>query len=436
MTKPVSFDVEAAIGAYLDAHAAECRILDCVPDQGPWLILALPAATLFALWLFVAGGLAARSRQLAERLARRLWVQDALFAVPLALTVLAFQAPVRLWLRPPAGGLALDVRDAAGKPLLAPPTPMDRLGDLLASAAWWILAAAIAVPLALAIIRRFPRSYWIAPALAAMAFLAMRTFEQPFARLTPLPGGALHADLADIARSSGQPASKMLFGEEPFLSFRPLHARALWWRGAPRAVLGQGLYNVVPMRVDQLRPAYRPVTAAEVRAIAGHELAHLRLRHLHVLPLLWVGYAGMLAWLASLGARRATEFYRRRGRLSGPDDAAAFPLAALMLLSAALLFVPLRGLTQLAAETHADAVGLDTARDPDGAAAVALRSARGGRLEAPLLERIFFEDHPSPKARIRRAMEWKARNIPGRWRANGLSGSVTVRPWGAPTPIS
>jgi STE24 endopeptidase len=62
-------------------------------------------------------------------------------------------------------------------------------------------------------------------------------------------------------------------------------------------------------------------------------------------------------------------------------------------------------------EREADAFGINTAREPDGMAEVALKLGAYRKLNPTALEEFIFYDHPSGRARIRMAMDWKAANL-------------------------
>jgi STE24 endopeptidase len=62
-------------------------------------------------------------------------------------------------------------------------------------------------------------------------------------------------------------------------------------------------------------------------------------------------------------------------------------------------------------EAEADIYGLQTARQPDGFAEVALKLGEYRKLDPGPLEEWIFFDHPSGRARIRMAMDWKAENL-------------------------
>ncbi len=54
---------------------------------------------------------------------------------------------------------------------------------------------------------------------------------------------------------------------------------------------------------------------------------------------------------------------------------------------------------------------LDSAREPEGFAEVALKVSDYRKLEPSPLEELLFFDHPSGKTRIQMAMQWKAEHL-------------------------
>ena len=64
------------------------------------------------------------------------------------------------------------------------------------------------------------------------------------------------------------------------------------------------------------------------------------------------------------------------------------------------------------AEREADAFGINTSREPDGFAKVSLKLGAYRKLDPGPIEEFIFFDHPSGRARIRMAMDWKAAQLP------------------------
>jgi STE24 endopeptidase len=76
------------------------------------------------------------------------------------------------------------------------------------------------------------------------------------------------------------------------------------------------------------------------------------------------------------------------------------------------LMTPLSNTVTRVTEREADAFGINTSREADGAARVALKLGAYRKLDPGPLEEFIFFDHPSGRARIRMAMDWKAAHLP------------------------
>jgi STE24 endopeptidase len=75
------------------------------------------------------------------------------------------------------------------------------------------------------------------------------------------------------------------------------------------------------------------------------------------------------------------------------------------------LLTPVTNTFSRAYEAAADIFGLNAARQPDGFALIALKLADYRKLDPGPLEEVLFFDHPSGRARIRMAMQWKAESL-------------------------
>ena len=63
-------------------------------------------------------------------------------------------------------------------------------------------------------------------------------------------------------------------------------------------------------------------------------------------------------------------------------------------------------------EAAADLFGLNAVREPDASALVDLKLVEYRKVDPTPLEEFLFYDHPSPRARIFQAMQWKAAQLP------------------------
>jgi Zn-dependent protease with chaperone function len=153
-------------------------------------------------------------------------------------------------------------------------------------------------------------------------------------------------------------------------------------------------------------------TLPEIRAVMAHEMGHYVLNH-DVKLVLYFGLLifGGFAFSRALFAAAVRRWGGRWG-VHGIADVAGFPLLVLIFSIFFFLITPLSNTVGRVTEREADAFGLNTAREADGFAKVALKLAAYRKLDPGPLEEFIFFDHPSGRARIRMAMDWKAANLP------------------------
>jgi len=144
----------------------------------------------------------------------------------------------------------------------------------------------------------------------------------------------------------------------------------------------------------------------------GHEMGHYVLNHVYKLImefgiLIVIGFA-VVAWLFE----RLRVRYEASWKVRGIADPAGLPLVALLFAAFFLVATPITNTITRTQEYEADVFGLNTARQPDGFAQIAIKLSEYRKLDpGPWEERIFF-DHPSGRTRIYTAMRWKAENLP------------------------
>ena len=149
----------------------------------------------------------------------------------------------------------------------------------------------------------------------------------------------------------------------------------------------------------------------EVAAVMGHELGHYVLGHTwrSVFILALIMAVGLL-----IAARLAPRLIERHGAKWGVrsvSDPAAIPLLSLILTLYFFAATPAFNTLIRVNESDADRFGLDTAREPDGFAKVAMRLSEYRKIEPGPIEEMLFFDHPSGATRVRMSMQWKADNV-------------------------
>src|SRR4029077_10743382 len=152
-------------------------------------------------------------------------------------------------------------------------------------------------------------------------------------------------------------------------------------------------------------------TLPEIRAVMAHEMGHYVLNHGAKL----LTYSAIFIVIGLALTRQMFDAAVRRWGVKwgvrGIADPAGLPLLVLILSTLLFIATPLLNTVVRVTEREADAFGINTAREPDGMAEVALKLGVYRKLNPTPLEEFIFYDHPSGRARIRMAMDWKAANL-------------------------
>jgi STE24 endopeptidase len=243
-------------------------------------------------------------------------------------------------------------------------------------------------------LRRFGRRWWAPGAAAGVGVAVVFTYLGPvvldpvFNRFTPLPDGALRAEVLDLARRAGVEVGEVY---EVDASRRTTAANAyVNGLGATKRVV---LYDTL----------LRDFTPAETRLVVAHELGHVRHRDV-AHGLLWLG---LVAPFATLAVARAVE------RLT-PAGASAVPAAALALT----LVTPGIGVVynQLsrAIERRADEFALELTGEPDAAIGLERRLTlqNVGDPAPPRWLQMLMGTHPATMERIGQALAFRSRRSP------------------------
>jgi len=163
------------------------------------------------------------------------------------------------------------------------------------------------------------------------------------------------------------------------------------------------------------------MTTPEILFVFGHEMGHYVLNHgaklvTYAAIFIVIGF-GLTRSLFDAAVRR----WGIRWGVRGIADPAGLPLLSLILSVYFFVITPLDNTVTRVTEREADAFGINTSREPDGMARVALKLGAYRKLDPGPLEEFIFFDHPSGRARIRMAMDWKAARLPA---GNDSSGNA------------
>ena len=266
------------------------------------------------------------------------------------------------------------------------------LGDVTKSTAIGALFAAGGSAIGIAVIRRFPRHWWIPGSVAIvglstlMVFLAPVVIDPLFNKFEPLPEGRLRSEVLDLAHKADVNVGQVYRVDA---SRRTTATNAYVWGigGTKRVVIYDTLIRDYPD--DQ------------VRSVVAHELSHVVHKDVPR-GLLW------LAIVAPAGTLLVKELAERfnRGRPLGMP--AAIPALALSAAVVSTVFSSASNVLSRRVEARADSYALQLTDDP--AAFIGLtRSLAQTNLADPSTPRIFqiiWGTHPTTMQRIGEGLQF------------------------------
>src|SRR5438034_858193 len=266
-----------------------------------------------------------------------------------------------------------------------------------------IVAGTILLVVLYAVFRRVPRTWWIWGTAVAVLFAFGAVFIAPvfieplFNTYKPLTNPEVRDPILAMARANQIPV-KQVFEVDASRQTTRVSANVAGVIGTTRIALNDNLL--------------KQCTLPEIREVMAHEMGHYVLNHgakllTYLGIFILVGFA-LTRTLFDAAVRR----WGARWGVHGIADPAGLPLLALILTTLLFVATPLLDTVTRVTEREADAFGLNTSREPDGMAKAALKLGAYRKLDPTPLEEFIFFDHPSGRARIRMAMDWKAANLP------------------------
>ncbi|MEA2317795.1 MAG: endopeptidase [Solirubrobacteraceae bacterium] len=269
-------------------------------------------------------------------------------------------------------------------------------GDLAKSSAIGAVFAGAGAAAGVALMRRFPRSWW-APASGALVGFAVAgtqlgpvVLDPLFNRFTPLPEGETRSDVLELAERAGVDVGEVY---EVDASRRTTGANAyVNGLGPTKRVV---LYDTLLERFER----------DEVRLVVAHELAHVRHRDVaHGLL-----YLALVAPAAMLAAAETTRWLAPGG--DGPEDAGPETLPALALSLTALGMATTVIANQLSRriEERADAYALRLTGTTEPFIGFERRITiqNVGEPDPPAWHQALFGTHPTTAQRIGTALRFQ-----------------------------
>ena len=387
-------DPLTATRAWLDSVPPEKRAQsDAYFEGGYWLILWNFLIGSAISLLLLATLLSARIRDFAERATRFKSLQVAIYALAYTLltSVLAFPFEVyQRFFREHAYGLSTQTFGAW-------------FGEQLKGLAVGLIAGTLLLMALYAVFRRAPKTWWIWSTAVVIGFLMIGILLAPvyieplFNKYKPLDDPAISQPILAMAKANQIPVTQVFEVDASRQSNR-VSANVAGFLGTTRIALNDNLL--------------KQCSLPEIRQVMAHEMGHYVLNHISKsimsLSLLVLIAFALAKWSFEAAVRR----WGARWRVRGIADPAGLPLLSLIFALIFFLLTPITNTMTRVAEVEADAFGINTSREPTGMAQVALKLGTYRKLDPTPLEEFIFFDHPSGRARIQMAMEWKAANLP------------------------
>lgn len=387
------FDPAAATTAWLDTVPADKRAKsDAYFEGGYWLILWNFLYGAVVLILLLQLGISAGIRDFAVGMTRFKALQVVIYTIVFLLIFSVVTFPLAVYqgfFREHQYGLATQTFG---------PWFSEQIKELIIS----LIALSIALVILYAVFRRAPRTWWIWGTIVAiglqilLSFIAPLYIEPVFNTYKPLTDPKLRDPILAMANANEIPVRQVFVVDQSRQTTR-ISANVAGFFGTTRIALNDNLL--------------KQCSLPEIRAVMAHEMGHYVLNHNMKLVMdqgiLYLLVFGLTARFFDLANRR----WGNKWGVSGIGDPAGLPLLGLILSALFFVLTPISNTSTRVAEREADAFGLNTAREPTGMAKIALKLGAYRKLNPTPMEEAIFFDHPSGRARIRMAMDWKAAQL-------------------------
>ena len=386
-------DPAAATQAWLNSVPQDEREKsDAYFEGGYWLLLWNFLLAVGVSILSLSSRISARLRDFSERLTKSKTLQVACYSVLYLLLVYVLSFPLNIY----EHFFREHQYELATQNFLA------WFREQLIALGITLIGGTIFFIVLYAVFRRAPRTWWIWGTAVAVVFSFFLLFIAPvfieplFNTYKPLTKPEISQPILVMARANEIPV-KQVFEVDASRQTTRVSANVSGILGTTRIALNDNLL--------------KQCTVPEIRAVMAHEMGHYVLNHGAKL-LTYLGIFILIGFaLTRILFDAAVRRWGDKWGLRGIADPAGLPLLALIFSTLIFLATPLLNTVVRVTEREADAFGINTAREPDGMAKIALKLGAYRKLNPTALEEFIFYDHPSGRARIRMAMDWKAANL-------------------------
>lgn len=369
----------------------------------------------FGLALYWWTGAARRVAEWTTGWTQRGWLRALLISAPPVAAWIIAQVAIAAWQswnRAVPCAHILVARDGRHSCLGGSKSSVAMLFDVALESLWLWPVAALLTGVAMVLLRKMPRWWWVLPTLLWGSYLVVQEIRIP-GHLVPLKNEQLLSVIGPMADREGLSRSKLLVSQSMMEDVFTV-ARVQGMGSNQTIMFGYLRAHGNPISLSvATRNGFRlpKLSDAAWRSVMGHELAHIRQDHALKALAFVLALIAILCWLTSWLCLHTLRPDAHTG-----DQPVVERWSRLALLSATLpiLFIIVDAAGRsfwLALEFEADRIGLDISREPDGFAEFALLDAAGGRFELDWRER-WITSHPSNADRIRESIDWQQRHRP------------------------
>ena len=387
------FDVEQASRAYIDTlQGAELEKSNQYFQGGYWLILWAALVGILVDFLILQSRLSARFRDWAERVTSRKWLQPGLYTLPYVIAGFLLTLPWTIYTgffrERQYGLISQNFGGWFGEQMI---------GLIISLVIFPLLIMAI-----FAVIRRAPKTWWIWGTGVISIFLFIGLLLGPvfiaplFNDYEQMAKGPMRDQIVAMAAEYDIPADNIYVFDQS-----KQHKR-----------ISANVSGIGPtIRISLNDNLLERTDPAEVAAVMGHELGHYVLGHTWRAVLILALIVAVGLFIVARLSPRLVERHGEKWGIRSISDPAVIPLLSLILTVYFFAATPaINGMIRIN-ESDADRFGLDSAREPDGFAKVAMRLSEYRKIEPGPVEEMLFFDHPSGATRVRMSMQWKADHV-------------------------
>ena len=380
---------DAATQAYMDRLTPDVVTrANAYFEGGYWLQLWNLLLGLAISVALLGGRRSARVRDWAQRVGRKGFLRDAIYAGFFSIAGWSLSLPLTIYqsyLRESAYGMATQ-------------TFGPWFGEQLLALAVGTTAIALAASVLYAVIRRTGEHWWLwgtvtSVALATLALLIAPVWIDPlFNTYKPVENGEVRSAVLAMAQADGVPVDNIY----------EFNASRQTTRVSANV---SGIFGSAAVRLND--NLLRRTSMPEIRGVMGHELGHYVMNHVYKLlaQLALMSLAGFL--FAKWCMDKLLARYGGQLGLKGVGDVASMPLLVAVMSLFMFLMTPVTNTIIRTQEIEADRFGLNLAREPHGEAEVNLKLTEYRKPDPGPIEEFIFFDHPSTRFRIHDAMRWR-----------------------------